>query len=647
VEAPIKDPIPAVMISSTIIDLPAHRDAVEDTCLKLRMFPLTMKHQTARSGNKLEASFEMVDEADIYVGIIGRQYGTIPTGYSKSMTELEYERAVSRQVDRRIFLMDLSQDSGKESLSPELVRFRRRLDDEVAHRVFTSVDDLRFKVSCALGDYWRTFNPRQVHNVARFAVDVQFEEERRKWLQRLLSHPSPENAASAAIAVADFAKAGTAARQLDQWLGTIDWRAVLRHWTAIRAGGHDSPLRRDAAAIAKAICDLRSNLPQDLWAAVRNLIVGALSESEDDNLSEFYMLLFRAIGLCNPKTAESLIDQDGIFVDRLSDSPQTIIARHELKSLLQPSSNGLRIGLDAWPGYFPLFVMEDRLRSEKGIALFDIESSREKMRMLREKRIDLVATTPGGLLGPNNPDVSDLRVVAILNQSAGADQILIRGSSWSRQVARWPEIPELQSATWIVTAGSTSELFAKAVCRHFGFEVPPERWLRTVDYHDALDAIMYCSGVAVCSTWEPYSSWMQASDPGISLLCTTADFEPLVMDCLVARRMSDRLRIDEGVGDLLALWDECLAGNLHLEPRNIPLVCNRLVRFEHEDYRRMVRGVHYFDSSQMQTQSAAGTFRSVFERVWQTWRGQPESQAIATSFSRLFHYSGRWLPQPN
>src|SRR5215467_3569012 len=101
-EAPIKDPIPAVMISSTIMDLPEHRDAVEDTCLKLRMFPLTMKHQAARTGNKVEASFEMVDEADIYVGIIGRQYGTIPKGYSKSMTELEYERAVSRQVDRRI-----------------------------------------------------------------------------------------------------------------------------------------------------------------------------------------------------------------------------------------------------------------------------------------------------------------------------------------------------------------------------------------------------------------------------------------------------------------------------------------------------------------------------------------------------------------
>ena len=81
-----------------------------------------------------------------------------------------------------------------------------------------------------------------------------------------------------------------------------------------------------------------------------------------------------------------------------------------------------------------------------------------------------------------------------------------------------------------MTAGSTSELFARAFCREIKITVPPERWVCTLDYQDALEEMKLRQGVTVCSTWEPYSSWMLERDDAIQVMCTTRELDPLVVD---------------------------------------------------------------------------------------------------------------------
>ena len=70
-----------VMISSTARDLPKHRQAVMDACLRQGMFPLMMEHLPASDADAIEVSLKIVEEADIYLGIFGHRYGYVPEGY--------------------------------------------------------------------------------------------------------------------------------------------------------------------------------------------------------------------------------------------------------------------------------------------------------------------------------------------------------------------------------------------------------------------------------------------------------------------------------------------------------------------------------------------------------------------------------------
>ena len=51
-----------VMISSTARDLPKHRQAVMDACLRQGMFPLMMEHLPASDADAIEVSLRMVEE---------------------------------------------------------------------------------------------------------------------------------------------------------------------------------------------------------------------------------------------------------------------------------------------------------------------------------------------------------------------------------------------------------------------------------------------------------------------------------------------------------------------------------------------------------------------------------------------------------
>lgn len=101
-----------VMISSTALDLPAHRKAVEDAVLRAGCFPLAMEHASARShSDAIRFSLEVVDQADVYVGVFAQRYGFVPDNpeqnpHGWSVTEHEYRRAVAQGLPRLIYLAD-------------------------------------------------------------------------------------------------------------------------------------------------------------------------------------------------------------------------------------------------------------------------------------------------------------------------------------------------------------------------------------------------------------------------------------------------------------------------------------------------------------------------------------------------------------
>jgi tetratricopeptide (TPR) repeat protein len=147
-----------VMISSTALDLPDHREGVRDACLRQGMFPMMMEHLPAADADAIAESVRMVDEANIYLGVFAHRYGYVPKGHDISITEMEYNRAVERGIPRLLFLMHddhpvKASDVEKGESAVKLEKFKERLKTERVVNFFKSPADLRAGVIDGLSHY--------------------------------------------------------------------------------------------------------------------------------------------------------------------------------------------------------------------------------------------------------------------------------------------------------------------------------------------------------------------------------------------------------------------------------------------------------------------------------------------------------------
>jgi tetratricopeptide (TPR) repeat protein len=147
-----------VVISSTVRDLPEHREEVKDACLRMDMLPKMMEQLPASDSDAIEESLRLVDEADIYLGIFAHRYGHVPVGQDMSIVEMEYERAFVRRIPRLIFVMhedhpvrasDVETGEGAVKLNA----LKKRLEAEQVVNYFDSPDDLHANVIAALSHH--------------------------------------------------------------------------------------------------------------------------------------------------------------------------------------------------------------------------------------------------------------------------------------------------------------------------------------------------------------------------------------------------------------------------------------------------------------------------------------------------------------
>ena len=147
------------MVSSTARDLAEERAAVLQACMELEVFPDMMEHLPASDAEAVQVSTAMVDRADLYLGLFAHRYGYVPAGGERSVTEIEYERAVERGLPRLIFLMHddyrglRASDFERGPNVERLEALKARLQTERVVRYFRSPEDLRAAVVAALVPY--------------------------------------------------------------------------------------------------------------------------------------------------------------------------------------------------------------------------------------------------------------------------------------------------------------------------------------------------------------------------------------------------------------------------------------------------------------------------------------------------------------
>ena len=147
------------MISSTAIDLPEHGEQVRQACLCQGVYPIYMEALPARDANAVKVSLEMVDNADVYIGIFACRYGYIPEGGKISITEMEFNRAVERKLPIFVFtshkdhLFTSEMLEANSSAQKKLKKLKEHACNGRGRCEFESVADLRGKVIHALADY--------------------------------------------------------------------------------------------------------------------------------------------------------------------------------------------------------------------------------------------------------------------------------------------------------------------------------------------------------------------------------------------------------------------------------------------------------------------------------------------------------------
>ena len=152
------------MLSSTALDLPEHRALAHKACLDAGVFPIGMEQLPARDATGIAASLEMVDQADIYIGVYGFRYGWVPDGKDTSITEMEFDRAAVRKAEgklREIILFtahkdhaftanDIEADAGAQE---RLRRFKARASAGRVRKEFKSAEELHRLVLHALSEF--------------------------------------------------------------------------------------------------------------------------------------------------------------------------------------------------------------------------------------------------------------------------------------------------------------------------------------------------------------------------------------------------------------------------------------------------------------------------------------------------------------
>lgn len=89
---------PTIFISSTAIDLPDHRKAAIDALERIGFEPIAMERFPPDPADAVTVCLRHVDEADAYLGVYAHRYGWVPPGESRSITEMEYDRAIQRDI---------------------------------------------------------------------------------------------------------------------------------------------------------------------------------------------------------------------------------------------------------------------------------------------------------------------------------------------------------------------------------------------------------------------------------------------------------------------------------------------------------------------------------------------------------------------
>jgi NitT/TauT family transport system substrate-binding protein len=250
-----------------------------------------------------------------------------------------------------------------------------------------------------------------------------------------------------------------------------------------------------------------------------------------------------------------------------------------------PPQPPLKVAMGPWLGYDPLILQRERDALPSALRLVELGSATDVQTALRDGRVEAAAVTLDEALRLQR-HLADLRVVAVLSESRGADGILLRSGLDPAQGLRGRRV--------LVEDSAVGGLMLAAALEAEGLQ-PGEvqvTYLRV----QHLERRWVEGAGDVLVAYEPLLSRQRAA--GDTLLRSTRDLPGLVYDVLVARESARAQRATQ-LDALLAAWSESLPA--FQPPDQLPLhLLLPGTGLDARDYRSALAGIDFFNLQRSQ-----------------------------------------------
>ncbi len=143
-----------VYVSSTFCDLHECREQVRLTLRRMDHHDMAMEYYTAEDSRPLDKCLEDVDACELYICLVAYRYGYVPSGSDRSITELEYRRAVQAGKPCLAFLLaehaEWPMNRVERAAIAKVEEFRQELQQRHACSFFTGPADIGARVAVAV-----------------------------------------------------------------------------------------------------------------------------------------------------------------------------------------------------------------------------------------------------------------------------------------------------------------------------------------------------------------------------------------------------------------------------------------------------------------------------------------------------------------
>jgi hypothetical protein len=147
-----KKPYIPIFVGSTFTDMQLYRRAVRDALAQLETVVRGMEQFGSKPGGPVDECLRIVSSCNVYVGLFGMRYGTVPEGHEKSMTHLEYDEAQRCKMPSLIYVVDeenqpvLPRDIEFGPGADKLALLKAELKKRHVVSFFTTAEDLRARI---------------------------------------------------------------------------------------------------------------------------------------------------------------------------------------------------------------------------------------------------------------------------------------------------------------------------------------------------------------------------------------------------------------------------------------------------------------------------------------------------------------------